>query len=146
MSDPGLLAADADRERVTERLRGAAAEGRLTAEELEARVGSALAARTQGELEPLTADLPAPAPAPTAASPRIDGERAAFLATAVLLLGIWALTGAGYFWPIWPILGWGVFVLGPARLKRRGRESSRRIRKPPCALLWRVIPGARRTS
>ena len=26
------------------------------------------------------------------------------------LVVIWALTGAGYFWPIWPILGWGVGI------------------------------------
>lgn len=25
-----------------------------------------------------------------------------------VLVGIWAVTGAGYFWPIWPLLGWGV--------------------------------------
>ncbi len=25
-----------------------------------------------------------------------------------MLIFIWALSGAGYFWPIWPILGWGV--------------------------------------
>jgi hypothetical protein len=25
-----------------------------------------------------------------------------------LLLGIWALTGMGYFWPIWPMMGWGI--------------------------------------
>jgi hypothetical protein len=24
------------------------------------------------------------------------------------LVGIWAATGAGYFWPVWPILGWGI--------------------------------------
>src|SRR5207244_8137411 len=23
---------------------------------------------------------------------------------------IWAATGGGYFWPIWPILGWGIAV------------------------------------
>jgi hypothetical protein len=28
----------------------------------------------------------------------------------LLLIGIWATTGADYFWPIWPILGWGVAV------------------------------------
>ena len=27
-----------------------------------------------------------------------------------LLVGIWAITGQGYFWPIWPILGWGVGI------------------------------------
>jgi len=23
---------------------------------------------------------------------------------------IWALTGGGYFWPVWPALGWGIGV------------------------------------
>jgi hypothetical protein len=32
----------------------------------------------------------------------------------VLLVAIWALTGAGYFWPVWPILGWGLCLAGPA--------------------------------
>jgi hypothetical protein len=26
------------------------------------------------------------------------------------LVVIWALTSGGYFWPIWPILGWGIGV------------------------------------
>lgn len=25
-----------------------------------------------------------------------------------MLIAIWALSGAGFFWPIFPILGWGV--------------------------------------
>jgi hypothetical protein len=25
-----------------------------------------------------------------------------------MLIIIWAATGAGYFWPIWPIGGWGI--------------------------------------
>jgi len=25
-----------------------------------------------------------------------------------MLVGIWALTGAGYFWPAWVMLAWGV--------------------------------------
>jgi len=25
-----------------------------------------------------------------------------------MLIGIWAISGAGYFWPAWVILGWGV--------------------------------------
>ena len=44
-------------------LRVAGGDGRLTAEELEARLESALSARTLGELAELTADLPS-APAP----------------------------------------------------------------------------------
>ena len=27
------------------------------------------------------------------------------------LVVLWAVTGRGYFWPIWPILGWGVGLL-----------------------------------
>ncbi len=51
-------ASDADREQVAERLRQAAAEGRLLAEELEQRLATALRARTYGELHSVVADLP----------------------------------------------------------------------------------------
>jgi hypothetical protein len=54
----GLRASDADRERVAERLRHAAAEGRLLTEELEHRLGAAFSARTYAELDVLVADLP----------------------------------------------------------------------------------------
>jgi 2TM domain len=30
------------------------------------------------------------------------------------LVGIWAFTGGDYFWPIFPILGWGIAVLANA--------------------------------
>src|SRR3954469_25336419 len=30
----------------------------------------------------------------------------------LLLIGIWAASGGGYFWPIWPILGWGMGIAG----------------------------------
>ena len=53
-----LRASDNDREVVAERLRAAAAEGRIVAEELEERLASALRARTYGELDALVADLP----------------------------------------------------------------------------------------
>jgi hypothetical protein len=33
-----------------------------------------------------------------------------YVAVNVLLVAIWALTGAGVFWPIFPILGWGIGV------------------------------------
>jgi hypothetical protein len=68
---PELRASDADREAVVERLEVAASEGRLDAEELEARVSAAYAARLGSELERLTADItpsPAPAPASTAST------------------------------------------------------------------------------
>ena len=28
-----------------------------------------------------------------------------------MLVAIWAITGAGYFWPAWLIFGWGVGLL-----------------------------------
>ncbi len=116
MSELSLRIADADRERVAERLRSAAGEGRLAPEELEERLEAAFAARTQADLAPLVADLPSePPPARTRPARRGDryGQLRAFAATSILLVAIWALTGAGYFWPVWPILGWGVFALGP---------------------------------
>jgi hypothetical protein len=57
-----------------------------------------------------------PVAEPVVAPPRrkrVDSELRAWASTSVLLVAIWALTGTGYFWPVWPILGWGVFVAGP---------------------------------
>jgi hypothetical protein len=54
----GLRASHEDRDQVVDVLRVAAGDGRLTAEELDERVGAALTARTMGELADLTADLP----------------------------------------------------------------------------------------
>ena len=49
-----LRASDADRERVAERLREAATDGRITMDELEERVDATYAAKTHAELKPLT--------------------------------------------------------------------------------------------
>jgi hypothetical protein len=67
VGDPTPRASDAEREATAQRLRDAAAEGRLDFEELTDRLGRAYDARARAELEPLTADLPAAAPAPAAA-------------------------------------------------------------------------------
>ena len=60
-SGPGsssqMRASDADRDRVMEVLRVAAADGRLTLDELDERLEAALSSRTLGELAALTADL-----------------------------------------------------------------------------------------
>jgi hypothetical protein len=68
-----LRASDADRERVADRLREAAADGRITMDELEERLETAYTSRTHAELRPLTRDLATsdapsaePASAPTA--------------------------------------------------------------------------------
>ena len=32
----------------------------------------------------------------------------AYLSVNVLLVAIWVATGAGFFWPLFPIFGWGI--------------------------------------
>jgi fatty acid desaturase len=32
----------------------------------------------------------------------------AYVVVNAMLIGIWAISGAGYFWPAWVLLGWGV--------------------------------------
>ena len=81
-------ASDAEREAVVARLRDAAAEGRLTVEELAQRIDAAYDARTRAELEPLTADLPAPAPGAAPAPVAAPGPAPPARAAPKLLLGI----------------------------------------------------------
>jgi len=58
-ADPGhMRASHADRNRVVDVLKAAFIEGRLTKDELDARVSRTLAARTYAELAALTADIP----------------------------------------------------------------------------------------
>ena len=127
-----LRVSDADRERAADRLRAAAGEGRLTPVELEERLEGAFSARTGADLEPLVADLPEPAAAPPRREPRRlwDSEHVrAYVGVSVMLVVIWALTGAGYFWPIWPILGWGIGVVADTGGRLRG-PCRRRSSKP----------------
>jgi hypothetical protein len=65
-----LRVSHAEREAVVERLREAAAEGRIELDELESRLDVALTARTFADLAPLTADLP-PAVPPAATPPLV---------------------------------------------------------------------------
>jgi Domain of unknown function (DUF1707) len=62
--DDRIRVSDADRERVTARLRDHYAEGRLTDSELDERVTAALNAKTFGDLRQLMVDLPGPVPVP----------------------------------------------------------------------------------
>jgi hypothetical protein len=131
---PDLRAADADRERVVELLREHCAAGRLTTDELAERIDQAFAARTLGELEAPLRELPAaPTPPPPArdsagtrrrAWPPELAPLASLLPLALLFIVIWAATGAGYFWPIWPILGIAFARLPGTRCGHRSRSAA----------------------
>ncbi len=102
-------ASDAERDAVISDLRVHAGEGRLTVEELDERIAAALAARTRAELAPLVDDLPR-RPRPVTDRQDFREHLRSYLMVMALLVAIWALTGAGYFWPVWPMLGWGIGV------------------------------------
>jgi len=97
-----LRASDADREQFVEALREHHAEGRLTLEELTERTERAYAARAALLRSVLWYGL-----------------------LTLVLLVVWVMSGAGYFWPILgfaTLLGWQAFnVLGP-RPEDRGRD------------------------
>jgi hypothetical protein len=38
------------------------------------------------------------------------GHLIVYVLVNAMLVGIWAVTGANFFWPIFPILGWGIGV------------------------------------
>jgi len=81
-----LRAADSDRDAVVERLRDAAAEGRLEHIELDARVERALTAKTYADLAALTADLP-PEPSADPGEPLVSHGRSTWRGAR------WALAG-----------------------------------------------------
>ena len=85
-----MRAATADRERAVDVLKAGFAEGRLSQEEYNDRMGRAYAARTYGELSALTADLPA-GPLPTVwAAPQVYQPPMSTnsLARASMILGV----------------------------------------------------------
>ena len=125
-----LRASDADREQIVARLRKAAAEGRLLAEELEQRIGAAFAARTYGQLDALIDDLPddrvAP-PRPRAVT-RMAGPAGALaivvLAAAVVALVALVVTGTIIAGGVWILFGVWFFGCRGARCRTRyGRPS-----------------------
>ena len=129
---PEMRASDADREAVVHILRDHAAAGRLSTEELEERIARALEARTFADLEVLQADLPA-RPDPRRAERRHEIARRAlrehmrtYVMVMTLLVAIWALTGMGYFWPVWPMVGWGIGLWSHAACTPRRRRAPAR--------------------
>ena len=129
----GYRVGDADRNRTADLLKEAHAAGYLTLEEADERLGTALAARTRGELDRLVADLPPEWRASQERGQRPDGrpprQRSALPAeavwlvplvvviTGVILLAV--LTRGFWFFP-WPLLWVFFFAFG-----RRGRAGWR---------------------
>jgi uncharacterized protein DUF1707/2TM domain-containing protein len=121
LSAGDLRVGDVERESVASQLADHHAAGRLTFEELDDRLTATWSARTRAELAATLADLPTPAPpAPTPPARRpssaaVAGWRMHLVSYLTVIAGlwlIWALTGSGYPWPIWPMLGWGLGLLG----------------------------------
>lgn len=79
-----VRASDQDREQVAARLHEAAAEGRLTLDELGERLGVLYGARTYGELVPLTRDLPATTSGTAVARPPVTDVGGPGLSIAVM--------------------------------------------------------------
>jgi len=127
---------DDARQRAADALRAHYAEGRLDEVELERRVELAYAARTRADLKALFRDLPWD-PRSRARTDRFWGfqrrllraHTAAYIGVNGMLVGIWALTGGGEFWPAGSIAGWGAFLGGHwalALAARRSRGAGRR--------------------
>ena len=132
-----IRAGDRDREKTANLLGQALSQGYLDMSEYERRVQATFAANTNAELRELMADLPWAYLRRTDPQRRAARQRAArmsvrlhlagYLLMVVIVLTVWlavALSaGAWYFWPIWPILGAGIGVLGhaiPIKLAMRG--------------------------
>jgi len=101
-----LRASDAEREEYALILRAAMTEGRLTLEEGEERLGQVYAAKYRDELPPLTADDTPEAKAERRRDSRHHlGRHAGRIgAIALVLIGIWVISGAHFFWPAFPLI------------------------------------------
>ncbi len=118
-----LRTSDKEREQIAEILRAAMTEGRLNLEEGEERLAAVYAAKYRDELAPLTADLPgngrpalAETPEARTATRRAVRRHVGGVAVvAALLVGVFILTGAHFFWPIFPLM----FLLFALRGRRR---------------------------
>jgi class 3 adenylate cyclase len=126
-----VRASDAEREQAVTLLRDHYEAGRLSEDDLSERIESAYAAQTVAELHELLTDLPS---AREVARRRRSGYETSirihltiYLLVNLMLIGIWAASGGGYFWPIWPMLGWGIGVGSHAApfIATRGRRHHR---------------------
>jgi hypothetical protein len=131
----GVLASDADRERCSRLLHGAYAEGRISVDDLEARLERVERASTRVELAVLARDVPKQRLQRFgAAVDRFDraalkAHGTSFVVVNGSLVGVWELAGAGFFWsaialvPTTLLLGWhGLSSWTVRRLVRHRRR------------------------
>jgi DUF1707 SHOCT-like domain len=128
-----LRASDADRERVAERLRQAATEGRLLTDEFEQRLEASFSARTYAQLDAVLADLPgrrltAPGKPRELAwvRPALVAAIAVPVAVAVMIAVVFVLTGVFAGWMLWLLAGW--WFLGRRRRRLYGARYARSSR------------------
>lgn len=141
----GIRASDADRAALVAELKEHFEAGRLTLAEMEERTRQAYAARSVDELASLVRDLPPPAASVPSPPPPADAARhpsslrrqlGGYVVVVAFLVGIWALSGGGYFWPAWPMLAWGFalvmqLVRGEPLPERRLRHRHRHRWRDP---------------
>jgi hypothetical protein len=117
-----LRISDADRHRVGELLREAAGEGRLDIEELEERLEAAYAAKTYGDLVPLTADLPVAQPHAAPVPPSAPSGPLTRYDTSIAILGGTDRTGT---WEVGPTHT-AVAIMGGVKIDLRNARFSAR--------------------
>jgi hypothetical protein len=104
--DPAIRAADADRERIAERLRTSHAEGRLDLSEFEQRLERCSQAKTVGELDEIVRDLPGDDARGVA--PRSGPGRGRLVALPIILLALLVISAAvahhGFFFLWIPVM------------------------------------------
>jgi DUF1707 SHOCT-like domain len=132
---PDLRASDADRDAVAARLGGALALGRLTSTEYAERLDAAYAARTQGELGPLTRDLPSDDVTDAPGAPAAGRAEVAARFSKVIRSGRWV---AGRRTRL--TVRFGALVINLADAVLPGREVTVEI-DAFCGKLILVVPG-----
>jgi hypothetical protein len=128
VSQDHVRASDADREKIVDQLRLAMNEGRLTLPEFDERLQQVYAAKTYGELMPLLSDLPAQRQSQRARAEGIPQwitiMWTPWVFVNALCVAIYLATGAGYFWPFWVAVPWGLALLIPTTIGITTRKKS----------------------